>query len=110
MPTGDPTPPSRAEAIAEAMLENLQIMNQHMEAAAKRQETVGAMLDELIDWFNVLDGTMETLTKNNAEGRKLSLADFAKAWEMSADETFGEDDDDDEPGEEDPLVRVGGRR
>lgn len=102
----DDAKPPRAEQLAEAMLEQLQIMNQHMEESAKRQETLGGMLDELIDWFNVVDKTMEILTENNKEARKLSLADFSKAWELAAEEIFEEDD---EPGEEDPRVGVGSR-
>jgi hypothetical protein len=101
MPPDEPKSVGRAEMIAEAMLENLQIMNQHMEAAAKRQEVIAESLEDLIDWFNVVDKTMETLTRNNSEGRKLSLADFSKAWELAAEEVF---DEDDEPGDEDPLV------
>lgn len=96
----------RAEQLAEAMLEQLQIMNQHMEEAAKRQEVIGGLMDDLIDWFNVVDKTMEILTENNKDSRKLSLADFSKAWELAAEEIFEEED---EPGEEDPLVGVGGR-
>jgi hypothetical protein len=103
MSAEDPKPP-RAEQLAEAMLEQLQTMNEHMEASAKRQEALGGMLDELIDWFNVIDKTMEILSENNKEGRKLSLADFSKAWELAAEEIF---DEDDEHGEEDPLVLRG---
>lgn len=101
MPQDDTTPVPRAERLAQAMLDQLETMNQHMEAAAKRQEVIAESLEDLIDWFNVVDKTMETLTRNNSEGRKLSLADFSKAWELAAEEVFEEDD---EPGEEDPLV------
>lgn len=100
----DDVKPPRAEQLAEAMLEQLTIMNQHMEEAAKRQEVIGGAMDELIDWFNVLDKTMGIMTENNKEMRKLSLADFSKAWELAAEEVF---DEEDEHGDEDPLVLRG---
>jgi hypothetical protein len=102
MPDGTPEK-APAEKIANAMLENLIIMNQHMLEASKRQEVLVGLLDELVDWFNVADKMFELI--HEQRGKKLNAADLAQAWCEAADEIFSEEED--EPGEEDPRIVIG---
>lgn len=86
-------PKLTGEQLALAMLENVALMNKYLEEGAKRQEVMVSLLDELVDWFNVLDKTFEVL--HEARGKKLGAADIAQAWCEAADEIFDEDEEGD---------------
>lgn len=86
--------------IAAEMLKNLVILNENMKTGQEMQEKLLEKLDELVGYHEVYGLMMEILQEKR--GKKLGISDLAEAYMEAADEIMPADD---EPGEEDPLVR-----
>jgi hypothetical protein len=95
-------PRATGEQLAVSMLENLSLVNEAMRKSHVLQERLIELLDEQIEWWNVLDRTFELL--HEQRGKKLSVADISQAWCEAAEEVFGEEEEEDEPDQGDPLV------
>ena len=90
--TQDDRPKPTGEQLMLEMLENIVLMNKHLHEGAKRTEVVVSLLDELVDWFNVMDKTFEIL--HEQRGKKFNVADIAQAWCEAAEEILPEEEED----------------
>ena len=97
---------STGQMVAVKMVEQLILLNANLEKSVKQQESMAALIDELNDWFAVVDKTFEIADQVGGT-KKITAQEWAHFWSEAADEIFGEDDGEDEPGPEDPLVGAG---
>jgi len=104
-PAEDDTP---GAVIAAEMLKNLVLLNQNIERSHKIYSELAASIADLCDYHETYMRAMEILIEQAEEGKsKFSLGDLAKATAEAAAEVMPEEDDgEDEPGEEDPRIRV----
>lgn len=94
--------------LAADMVENLRALNDRIEQSISVQAELRESVDQLVGHCEVFSRTMEILVEQADEGKnKWSLKDFAVAYLEAADEIMPAEDDEDEPGDEDPRVRVG---
>jgi glutamyl-tRNA reductase len=94
--------------IAAAMLENLILLNRNIEKSHQLYEKLADSIADLCDYHETYMRAMEILIEQAEEGKsKFTLGDLAKATAEAATEVMPEDDEEeDEPGEEDPRIRV----
>jgi len=102
---GRPVDPEPAgQVLAAEMLKNLVILNQNIEKSQAIQAQISDALADLADYHETYMRAAEIIIEKSEGGKiKFSVADFAKALAEAAEEVMGEEED--EPGEEDPLVR-----
>jgi len=86
--------------LAVGLVQNLAEANRNLEIGRKISMELGEQVDTLVGYFEVFSRAMELLDEQR--GKKLSLADFSRAWVDAEGEVFG-DDDDDEGGEAVPV-------
>ena len=98
----DGEPP--AAIIAAEMLRNLVLLNESIRKSHEIYERLADSLADLADYHETYMRAAEILIETSDEGKsKFSVKDFALALSEAAAEVMGEEED--EPGEEDPLVR-----
>ena len=107
-PNGRPLDGEQPGAIIAAeMLKNLVLLNQNIERSHKLYSDLAASLADLCDYHETYMRAMEILIEQTEEVKsKSSLGDLAKATAEAAAEVMPEEGEEDEPGDEDPRIRV----
>ena len=105
-----PADESTGQHIAAEMLKNIIRLNDNIEKSHRMYEALNETLSSLADYHESYMRAMELLVEQAEEGKsKFTLADLAHAMAEAAAEVMPEDgaeeEEDDEPGSEDPLVR-----
>lgn len=94
--------------LAADMVESLRALHDRVAEQTAMNTELREAVDQLTGHFEVLGRAMEIICEKKDEGKsKFSLSDFAEAYVEAADEIMPTDDDEDEPGDEDPRVRTG---
>lgn len=96
--------------IAAEMLKNIVRLNENIEKSHRLYEALAEGISDLVDYHESYMRAMEILVEQSDEGKvKFTLADLASAMSEAAAEVMPEgDEEEDEPGPEDP--RVGAER
>jgi len=104
-PNGRPfEPEAPGPIIAAEMLKNLVLLNANIEKTHQLYTEIAAALADLTDYHETYMRASEIVIEKAEQGKtKFSVLDFAKAMVEAAEDVMGEGED--EPGEEDPLVR-----
>lgn len=104
-PNGRTPEEPTGQLLAAEMLKNLVILNESLKDGQALHSEMKESVDTLIGHFEIFSRTMEIICEKKDEGKvKFSLSDFAEFYLEAADEIM---ESEDEPGEEDPRVRVG---
>lgn len=105
--------PNNGEApgaiIAAEMLKNLVMLNENIQKSHQMYTQLTEQLSDLADYHETYMRAAEILIEKKEEGKsKFSISDFAEALVEAAEEVMGDGDgeEEDEPGDEDPRVRV----
>ena len=109
MPDAERIPPSDpGTRLAADMVESLRALHDRVAEQTAMSTELREAVDQLTAHFEVLGRAMEIICEKKDEGKsKFTLSDFAEAYVEAADEIMPAEDDDDEPGDEDPRVRTG---
>jgi hypothetical protein len=110
MPNNNGGRPFEPEApgpiIAAEMLKNLVLLNANIEKSHQIYERLADTMADLADYHETYMRAAEIIIEKSEQGRvKFTGADLAKALAEAAEDVMGEGEEEDEPGEEDPLVR-----
>jgi len=93
--------------IAAEMLKNIVRLNENIEKSHKIYVALAESMSDLVDYHESYMRAMEILVEQSEEGKsKFTLGDLAKAMADAAAEVMPDDEEEEEPGEEDPRVRV----
>lgn len=108
MAGGENERPTNGEApgaiIAAEMLRNIVLLNENIRKSHEVYERLADSLADLADYHETYMRAAEIMIEKSDEGKaKWSVKDFVLALSEAAEEVMGEAED--EPGEEDPLVR-----
>jgi len=99
-PNGEPP----GAIIAAEMLRNIVLLNENIKKSHEIYERLADSLADLADYHETYMRAAEILIEKSDEGKnKFSGKDIVLALAEAAEEVMGEQED--EPGEEDPLVR-----
>lgn len=94
--------------IAAEMLKNLVMLNANIQKSHEMFAQLSDQLADLNDYHETYMRASEILMEKHEEGKiKFSVKDFVEAMVEAAAEVMPEEDED-EPGEEDPLIRARG--
>lgn len=110
MPTEhDKTPTDGDEPVGNIMaaqlLENMVMANENSKKTQKLLASVNDKIDELCGYFECFSNAMGVLADiKETKKTKLTSDDFVSAWATAEEETFPDDGEDDEDGDEDPRV------
>lgn len=104
---GSRIPEDPGARLAADMVQNLRDLSEKVEQSAAMNAELRDSIDQLVGHCEVFSRTMEILVEQADEGKnKWSLKDFAAAYLEAADEIMPAEEDEDEPGDEDPRVRA----
>jgi len=99
----DGEPP--AAIIAAEMLKNLVLLNEAIRKSHDMYEQLSDQIADLNDYHETYMRAVEILIEKSDEGKiKFSMKDVVEAMAEAAEEVMPSED---EPGEEDPLIRAG---
>jgi hypothetical protein len=98
--------PEQTMAAMLSVLSNIQIA---LEAKSRIDGELVQKLDDLIGHFEVIDLTMEILLEMK-DKQKLDIKDLARAWREAAEEIFGDEDEGDDDGGDQPVDAPDGPR
>lgn len=101
----DQVPHDPAPVLAAQMVENMAQLNENIVRLGEALESVAEKLDEISGYHETFVRAMEMILDKADGGKsKWSVPDIAKAMVEAAEEVMPAEED--EPGDEDPLVRV----
>lgn len=93
--------------IAAEMLRNIVLLNENIKKSHEIYERLADALADLTDYHETYMRATEIMIEKSDQGKaKWTVKEFALALSEAAEEVMGEEEEEDEPGEEDPLVRL----